>query len=115
MTNKLGLVPVEFCDFWVVGLEHHDGMKLWDQLDRGAVLQLAPDPDNPHDPNAVEVRLGGHMIGFVQKAVAKRLSPILRTGASYKCKVISREANESNKYEQILAVFYLFVVKEDNQ
>lgn len=111
MANKLGLVPVEFCDFWVVGLEHHDGMKLWDQLSRGAVLDLVPDPDNPHDPNAVEVRLGGHMVGYVQKMEAKRVSPILQLGVQYKCKVVSREASD-NKYEQILASFYLFAVKE---
>lgn len=114
MANKFGLVPIEYCDFWVVGLEHHDGMKLWDKLGRGTVLELRPDPDNPHDANAVEVLLGDRMVGFVQKMEAKRISPILQLGVQYKCKVVSREAND-NKYEQILASFYLFVVKESKQ
>lgn len=37
---------------------------------------LVPEPDNPHDPNAVSVRVNGHVIGYLDRDAAQVYRPI---------------------------------------
>lgn len=108
--KKVDLIPVQLAEFWVVGLEHHQGLRLWDQLRKGAVLVLEPEPDNKYDEFAIRVLLGDQQVGYVEKKLAKRLSPILQLGVRYKCKVLSQDAT-APPYEQILAALFLFTIK----
>lgn len=44
---------------------------------------LVPEPDNPHDPNAISVRVRGHVVGYLSKEDAVRYrDPIHRIAAS---------------------------------
>jgi collagen type III alpha len=38
--------------------------------------QLIPEPDNPHDPNAVAVRCGGATVGYLPRDDAARYAPV---------------------------------------
>jgi hypothetical protein len=40
---------------------------------------LVPEPDNPHDPNAVAVRIDEQLVGYLARDYAKRWQPIVRT------------------------------------
>lgn len=37
------------------------------------VLKLAPEPTNPHDPNAIQVKLGGLLVGYIAAKDCKHL------------------------------------------
>lgn len=55
----------------------------------GQPAWLAPQPANPHDPNAVAVVLNGRQVGYVPAAVAARIrldSPIEVTIATVRVK-----------------------------
>lgn len=40
-------------------------------LDAGTVLKMVPEPDNPHDPNAIKLLFGEDFIGYVPSSWAK--------------------------------------------
>ena len=41
---------------------------------------LVREPDNPHDPNAIRVALGGSYLGYVPRDIAKDLAPQMDAG-----------------------------------
>lgn len=41
-----------------------------------AVALLVPEPDNPHDANAISVRIDGHIVGYLAREEAKTWRPI---------------------------------------
>jgi hypothetical protein len=43
---------------------------------------LEPEPENPHDPSAVRVLIGGDHVGYLERAVAAQLQPALAALAS---------------------------------
>jgi len=51
----------------LAGFHHHAGVQVWRELRVGDVLELAREPDNPHDPNAVAVHWRGHKLGYVPR------------------------------------------------
>jgi hypothetical protein len=59
--------------------------RLMELADDAPPVVLRRDPDNPHDPNAIQVvcvGAGGH-IGHVPAAVAARLAPELDDGVAW--------------------------------
>lgn len=46
--------------FHIHGFQHWDGALVLDQLKPGIVLELVVEPDNPYDPQAVALYLGGN-------------------------------------------------------
>jgi hypothetical protein len=52
-------------------------------IEKGAPIQLVRNPDNVYDSNAIEVRLGGTMLGHLAKEVAARLAPEMDNGAEW--------------------------------
>ena len=59
---------------------------------------LIREPDNPHDPNAIAVSLGGvwHM-GYIPNDLAEELAPMMDAGREFDAEFICRNAhpNES--------------------
>ena len=58
--------------------------------------ELVPEPDNPHDPNAIKVLLDGHHVGYVPTSECAAVHSILRRATGIRatvgkgpCKVIS--------------------------
>jgi hypothetical protein len=70
-----------------------------DVLESGAAalgkhLILRRDPDNPHDPNAIEVLAGGRQIGWVPRELAAELAPEMDAGHPWSA-VVLREQRAS--------------------
>lgn len=102
----------QFSNVEVAGESHHEadvravfrsrGVKLADgqssEIDCTALL--VPEPRNPHDPNAVEVRVAGHMIGYLPREVAashnRMLSQLVKGGFQpiTRCRIWAVEAQE---------------------
>lgn len=51
----------------LAGFQYYDGKGLWDMMRVGDTLQLAREPQNPHDANAVRVEWRGQMLGYVPR------------------------------------------------
>ena len=51
--------------FHIAGFQHYDGALVFNQLKVGTVLDMAPERDNPHDPNAIELRFEETKLGYV--------------------------------------------------
>ena len=61
---------------------------------------LIREPDNPHDPDAIAVSLGGvwHM-GYIPSALAKYLSPLMDAGREFDVEFVCR--NEYPPHERV--------------
>lgn len=62
-------------------------------LKAGTELELVRAPDNQYDPNAIEVRLDGVMLGFIQRTVAAHLAPVIDAGERHQCVVKTESSN----------------------
>ena len=51
--------------FYIAGFQFWDGACALDELRPGMTLSLVPEPDNPHDPEAVAIYFGQTKLGFV--------------------------------------------------
>ncbi|MFY9780295.1 MAG: DEAD/DEAH box helicase [Candidatus Baltobacteraceae bacterium] len=52
-------------------------------LSPGEPLELVRARENPHDPNAVEVRYGRLHVGFLRREIARRIAPNIDRGERY--------------------------------
>ena len=60
----------------LAGFRHHAALQVWSALSRGSLLNLQPERDNPHDPDAVAVFWRGVKLGYLPRSenlVAARL------------------------------------------
>ena len=53
--------------FHIAGFQHHDGALVLGKLKPGKKLKMAHCPDNPYDPNAVELRYKKVKLGYVPR------------------------------------------------
>jgi len=60
--------------YTMVGMQHRDSEQLVAAMQRGTGLELRRAPDNPHDPNAVEVWYAGRHIAFIKRIEAIELA-----------------------------------------
>jgi hypothetical protein len=75
---------------------HHAEALATDAVAPGGTLVLRRDPDNPHDPNAIQVHPsdGGDQVGWVPRELAVELAPELDSGRPWAA-VVLREHRRS--------------------
>jgi len=61
----------------LVGFRHYLDKSL--ALPRGAVLQLQPEPNSEHDPDAIKVIYGTETVGYINRLQAKGLGRLIQT------------------------------------
>ena len=54
--------------FFIAGFQHYDGCLALGKLKPGKKLKMVPEPDNPHDPDAIELRFKKAKLGYVPRA-----------------------------------------------
>jgi hypothetical protein len=74
------------------GLHHSEALQSA-EVGPGAALELRRDPENEHDPNAIQV-LAGEQVGWVPRELAEELAPLLDAGAPWSA-VVLREQRRS--------------------
>lgn len=83
----LGEVRLSFSDERVraVGVSHYQeplrrvsGAPLEGPVRHQVRVDLASEPENPHDANAVAVRLDGELVGYLSREDAVRYGPVVR-------------------------------------
>ena len=69
----------------LAGFQYHEAAALWQQLRVGDALELAREPQNPHDAKAVSVAWRGHKLGYLPRrdnaAVAAEMDAGARVAA----------------------------------
>jgi hypothetical protein len=71
----------------LAGFRHHAAAGVWRELRVGDALELAREPDNPHDPNAVVVLWRGHKLGYVPRRENAALAWGLERGTPLRARI----------------------------
>ncbi|MCR5582396.1 MAG: HIRAN domain-containing protein [Eggerthellaceae bacterium] len=97
-----------FKSFYVAGFRYYDGALVLDKLKPGTKLKLVPAPDNPFDPNAIELRYKKTKLGFVPRVDNGLLSVLAFYGhkAVFEARVLQVDP-EAAPYEQVLVGVYV--------
>lgn len=98
--EPIPLIPEGTELYPVVGLSFVPGypsniLALQDISDN-APVQLVRNPKNPYDSNAVEVRLGGMMLGHLAKEVAAVVAPNMDDGTVYEASIYQIRVSPEN-------------------
>jgi len=90
----------------LAGFRYHDGATLWRELRVGDALELAREPDNPHDANAVVVLWRGHKLGYVPRRENAALAWGLDRGTPLRAR-ISALADHPNPARRVRFEVYV--------
>lgn len=90
--------------FHVAGFQHHDGALVLGELKPGDTLELVPERDNPHDPDAVALKFHGTMLGYIPADQTGPISMMSFYGHAdvFECRVL-QVAPERSPWHQLRA------------
>ena len=94
--------------FHVAGFQHWDGATVLSKLSPGCQLDLVPEFDNPHDPEAIALYIDGVKIGYVpadKNGLISTLAFFGHTGV-FECRVL-QVAPEKDPWEQVRVGIYV--------
>jgi hypothetical protein len=74
--------------------QHHADALAAAVVEPGGRLELRRDPDNEHDPNAIQVIADGQQLGWVPRELAEELAPKLDSGEAWEA-ILLREHRRS--------------------
>jgi hypothetical protein len=85
----------------LAGFRYHAASEVWGELRVGDVLQLAREPDNPHDANAVSLSWRGHKLGYVPRRDNEVLAWSLDRGDVLRARIsrLSQHPNPARRVE----------------
>ena len=69
-----------FEEFYVAGYRHYDGHQLEENILEGKTVDFKREPQNPHDPKAVELYLGRRKLGYIPQTENKAIAKLLDQG-----------------------------------
>ncbi len=79
----------------LAGSQFHSLPDVVDRIRVGDALTLRRQPDNPHDPNAIQVLWQGHMLGYVPRRENKGVARALDRGDPLTARVVALRPDES--------------------
>ena len=88
--------------FHIAGFRYYEGLDVLTRLRPGDPLTLRAEPDNPHDPRAVEVYFGRHKLGYVPRRKNAPLCRLLLQGAAVEGRVLAVHP-EADPWEMVEA------------
>ncbi len=71
----------------IAGFRYYDGHEALPELRPGTSLTLRAQPDNPHDPYAVEILHGRTKLGYVPRFCNRHVSRLLQSDVSLTCEI----------------------------
>jgi hypothetical protein len=85
----------------LAGFRYHAAPQVWEHLKVGDALELAREPDNPHDENAVSVSWRGRKLGYVPRRENAALAWGLDRGERLRARVsrLMRHPNPARRVE----------------
>jgi len=85
----------------LAGFRYYAAASVWSELRVGDRLELAREPDNAHDANAVSVSWRGHRLGYVPRHANAALAWALDRGAPLAARIsrLAPRASPSRRLE----------------
>lgn len=74
-------------DFAIAGFRYYDGPTELPRLTAGTTLTLRAEPENPHDPFAVEILHGSAKLGYIPRFCNRHISRLLLEGVALACEI----------------------------
>lgn len=84
----------------LAGFQYYAGAALWDRMKPGDRLDLAREPDNAHDANAVRVEWRGNKLGYLPRAENRTVAREMDRGALVEGR-IARLAEHRNPWRRL--------------
>ena len=78
----------------VAGIRYDNRTALLAEVIIGSVVRLVRDYTNQYDPNAIEVRVGGGLLGYVPRTEGRLLAPRIDAGASTTATVVEVDRSQ---------------------
>ena len=100
--------PRNLLTFHIAGFPPTTGRLCPSKIKAGDVLALVPEPDNPYDPDAVAVKYGDVMLGYVPADSVGPLSVMFHYGHgdAFECRVL-QVAPERSPWHQVRAAVFV--------
>lgn len=94
--------------YYIAGFQHWDGALALGELKPGAELSLAPEPDNPYDPEAMAIFFGQTKLGYVPASENGTVSLMCRYGHAdaFELRVLQVDA-EADPWHQVRVGLYV--------
>jgi hypothetical protein len=85
----------------LAGFRYHAAADVWGELRVGDVLEIAREPDNPHDANAVSLSWRGRKLGYVPRRDNEVLAWSLDRGEVLRARIsrLSQHPNPARRIE----------------
>lgn len=80
---------MEIPNFYVAGVKFHQLKNVISDLSEGDELDLVPKPTNKFDSNAVAIKIGDVMLGYVPKTLSAQVSAKLEIDPDLCCTITS--------------------------
>lgn len=87
---------------YIAGFQFYDGAFVLSELKAGDAIDMTPEPDNPHDPEAVVLGYRGVKLGYMPADKAGLLSTLAFYGHAdvFECRVL-QVAPEKDPWKQV--------------
>jgi len=72
----------------LAGFQYYEGRDIWAMMRVGDTLQLAREPQNPHDANAVRVLWRNEMLGYIPRRENSDVARQMDRGAAVKARIV---------------------------
>ncbi len=82
----------------VSGIRYENRAALLTGVVPGSAVRLPRDYSNQYDPNAIEVRTGGELLGFVPRNEARLLAPLIDAGTQTNGTVVEVDRDQSEPH-----------------
>lgn len=99
--------PVRAADAYIIvqqsplaGFQYYEGKGLWNMMRVGDTLQLAREPQNPHDANAVRVLWRNEMLGYIPRRENSDVARQMDRGAPVKARIVKLKESR-NPWQRI--------------
>lgn len=99
--------------FHIAGFQHYDGALVLDKLKPGKKLKMVPDPENPYDPNAIELRYKKTKLGYVPRDDNEQLALMAFYGHKgvFEARVLQTDP-EADPWRQVRVGIYVTDIRE---
>lgn len=88
----------------VKGTFYTESLRVARAVSKGTELDLVREYDNPFDRNAIQVRLNGISIGYIERPLAQVLAPDMDTGIRVRAVAVSVETTDVPRIALLLTV-----------
>ncbi len=73
--------------FFIAGVKFHKAHTVINDIKQDDILELAPEPDNKYDPNAIVIKFKGVTLGYVPMKISSEVSAFIEVN-EVKCLVL---------------------------